>query len=203
MSNEANRGFRRKGLPPEGFGGEMVDAGAEPVSGAIPRGDMRAPMREESPKERAARRAQEIRGHRGPMDEGTDEFWVDPEMIPEGWTYEWKRRFLLGQEDSTHMVALARDGWEPVPVKRCPKHRAYMPSDWQGMTIERKGMILMERPMELTEEIRQMNNFRARKQVRDKEAQLAGTPEGTMTRDHERVRPNIKKGWEAMPVPKE
>jgi hypothetical protein len=203
MSNEIMKTPRRKGPPPEGFNDEYSDMAAEPVSKLASRGDMRPEMREESPKERAARRAAEIRGHRGPMDEGTDEFWIDPQMIPEGWTYEWKRRFLLGQEDSTHMVALARDGWEPVPVKRCAKHRAYMPSDWQGATIERKGMILMERPTELTEEIRQMNNFRARKQVRDKEAQLAGTPDGTMTRDDPRVRPQIKKGWEAMPVPKE
>ena len=203
MSNEIIRTSRRKGPPPEGFDNELVDAGAEPVSNPIPRGDMRAAMREESPKERAARRAAEIRGHRGSMDEGTDEFWIDPEMVPEGWTYEWKRRFLVGQEDNTHMVALARDGWEAVPVNRCAKHRAYMPHDWQGTTIERKGMIMMERPSELTEEVRQRNLFRARKQVRDKEAQLAGTPDGTMTRDDPRVRPQIKKGWEAMPVPKE
>ena len=45
--------------------------------------------------------------------------------------------------------------------------------------------------------------FAARKQVRDKEAQIAGTPDGTMTRDHAKVRPQIKKGFEAMPIPKE
>ena len=31
--------------------------------------------------------------------------------------------------------------------------------------------------------------------------QLAGTPDGTMTRDHAQVKPNIKKSFEAMPVP--
>jgi hypothetical protein len=64
-------------------------------------------------------------------------------------------------------------------------------------------MILMERPTELTEEVRDMQYRNARKQVRDKEAQLAGTPDGTMTRDHDRVRPTIKKSFEAMPIPKE
>lgn len=170
---------------------------------AVPRNEMRGAMREEDPRARAARRAAEIRGHRGPMDEGTDEFFIDPDMVPEGWTYEWKRKLLLGQEDPSHMVALYRDGWEPVPLHRDLKHKAMMPSNWDGETIERKGMILMERPSELTQEAREANYMRARKQVRDKEAQLAGTPEGTMTRDHKDARPVIKKSYEAMPIPKE
>ena len=41
---------------------------------------------------------------------------------------------------------------------------------------------------------------RARDQVRAKEAQLAGTPEGTLTRDDPRVAPKIKKGYEPIPV---
>lgn len=200
MSDEIVRTPRRKGPPPQGF--EGVSA-AEPVANALPRGDMRPAMREESSRERAARVAAEIRKHRGPMDEGTDEFFIDPEMIPEGWDYQWKARFVMGEEQSSHIVQLRRDGWTPVPVDRCARHRGYMPSSWEGSTIERKGMILMERPMELTEEVLATNLYRARKQVRDKEAQLAGTPDGTMTRDDPRVRPQIKKGWEAMPVPKE
>jgi hypothetical protein len=200
MNNEIQRTNRRRGRPPEGF--EANDT-VEQASASVPRDEMRTAMREENAKERAARRAAEIRGHRGPMDEGTDEFWFDAGMVPEGWTYEWKRRFLLGAEDPTHMVQLARDGWEPVPLNRDRNHRAMMPSNWEANTIERKGMILMERPSELTDEVREMNMLRARKQVRDKEAQLGGTPDGTMTRDHAQVRPQIKKGWEAMPVPKE
>jgi hypothetical protein len=160
-------------------------------------------MRDDDPRARAARRAAEIRGHRGDMDEGTDEFFIDPEMVPEGWTYEWKRRLLIGQEDPSHMVALYRDGWEPVPLNRDSRHRAMMPRGWGENTIERKGMILMERPTELTEEVRDMQLRAARKQVRDKEAQIAGTPDGTMTRDHKDARPVIKKSYEAIPIPKE
>jgi hypothetical protein len=78
-----------------------------------------------------------------------------------------------------------------------------MPAHFSGNTIERKGLILMERPTEIVEEVRRLQNQEARKQVRDKEAQLSGTPDGTLTRDHEQVRPKIKKGWEALPVAKE
>ena len=43
---------------------------------------------------------------------------------------------------------------------------------------------------------------KARMQVRAKEAQIAGTPDGTMTRDDARVRPQIKKSYAAMEIPK-
>ena len=36
-----------------------------------------------------------------------------------------------------------------------------------------------------------------------KEAQIAGTPDGTMTRDHALARPKINKSYEPIPIPKE
>ena len=77
-----------------------------------------------------------------------------------------------------------------------------MPSNWDGQTIERKGMILMERPKEISDEIRRIDQKRARDQVRTKEAQLAGAPDGTFTRDDPRVRPSIKKSFD-MPIPED
>jgi hypothetical protein len=164
------------------------------------RPDMRGAMTsEEDPRARAARRAAEIRGHVGSMDEGNDVFTLP--MAPAGWTYEWKRKSVLGQEDPAHQVALRRMGWDPVPADRHPE---MMPSNGVFDTIERKGMILMERPTELVEEARQIELLRARQQVRHKEAQLAGVPEGGLgNRDHPQVRPKIGKSYEAMPIPKE
>jgi len=196
MENYNEDAPRRRSRPVGGLEGGL---------GGIPREEMREPMREEAapedPRARAARRAAELRGHNISMDEGVDEFFVDPEMVPEGWTYEWKRHLLMGAEDPSYNVALARAGWEPVPLNRDAKHRAMMPMNWTGAYIERKGQILMERPTEIVEEARSIERRKARDQVRAKEAQLAGTPDGTMTRDHDRVKPNIKKGWEALPVP--
>lgn len=163
---------------------------------AVPRAEMRGELREESPLERAKRRAAELRGHVETIGDGVDEFTLP--QAPEGWTYEWKRRLLLGAEDPSHMVELEQAGWEPVPVRRHPE---FMPAGWAGATIERKGMVLMERPTEIVEEARRRHDYLARKQVRDKEAQIAGTPDGTMTRDHAQVRPQIKKGYEAIPIP--
>lgn len=171
----------------------------EPVA-AVPRAEMRSEVREEDSRARAARRAAEIRGHIGDMDQGVDEFFVDPSIIPEGWTYEWKRQSILGQEDATHQIHLARMGWEAVPARR---HPGMMPASWTKGTIERKGMILMERPTEVVEEARRIQNKAAKDQVRAKEAQIAGAPDGTMTRDHAQTRPKINKSFEAVPIPKE
>lgn len=154
--------------------------------------------REDDPKERARKRAQELRGHLGDLDEGTDDFYVDPESIPEGWTYEWKRHTVYGQEDPAYQVQLAREGWSAVPSSR---HPAMMPVGSSEAVILRKGCILMECPKEIIEERRQIEVRKARDQVRHKEAQIAGTPEGTMTRDHARTKPSIKKGYEPIPVP--
>lgn len=161
----------------------------------------RPEMRETDSRARAAERAAQIREHRGGNDrDEMDRFAIDQSVIPDGWAYEWKRKTLLGKEDPAYQVELARGGWEPVPANRHPET---MPQGGSFNTIERDGMILMERPKELTDEARQVELRRARNQVRAKEQQLNSAPEGTMTRDHAKVRPNISKGYEPMPVPKD
>lgn len=164
---------------------------------------LRPEMREEDPRARAAARVAQLREHVGDMSEGTDEFYVPPSLVPDGWTYEWKRHKIWNQEDPAYTVQLARDGWEEVPLHRNADHEAMMPRNWSGNTIERKGMVLMERPSEISEQVRRMDLMRARQQVRVKEQQLATTPDGTMTRDDSRVAPKINKSYEAIPIPKD
>lgn len=190
MSDEINQTPRRGRPPGSKTGG--VSAETEVI-----RGEMRAPAaREEDPRARAAKRAAEIRGHRTAqsLDE-TDRFKVNADEIPPGWTYEWKRKTVYGKEDPAYEVELARGGWEPVPASR---HPSMMPKG-KFETIERDGMILMERPKELSDDARAAELRRARLQVRSKEAQLNASPDGTFERD----RPTVKKSYEAMPIPKE
>lgn len=165
-----------------------------------PTTEMRKPMREDldDAKARAAKRAAELRSHLGELDEGTDEFYVDSNVIPDGWTYEWKRHTVYGQEDPSYQVALARAGWTPVPSSRHPE---MMPAGTQHEIIMRKGLILMECPTEIVMERHAIDLRNARNQVRHKEAQIAGTPDGTMTRNHAQARPKINKSFEAIPVP--
>lgn len=177
---------------------KAVSATAEP---SVERPPMRVNPKAEDPRERARRRAEQIREHLGELDEGTDEFFIPSQIIPDGWTYEWKRHTIYNQEDPAYTVQLAREGWEVVPVDRCPSHRAMMPATWTKNSIERKGMVLMERPIDITEEMRSIELRRARQQVRVKEQQLSATPDGTLSRDDPRVAPKIKKGYSPVEIP--
>ncbi len=174
----------------------------ETVIATTSRPDMRPPLRDDDPRAAAARRTAEIEGHLGDMNEGTDEFFFSPDQVPDGWTYEWKRRTIMGQEDPAYQVALARTGWEPVPSRRHPE---MMPFNWKGDTIERKGMVLMQRPKAITDRIEEMDRHRARNQIKAKEQQLNAAPPGTMENEFSdaRTRPVIKKSFEAIPIPKD
>ena len=153
----------------------------------------------ESPRERATRRAAEVRGNIGSMDEGTDDFYIDPSVIPDGWSYEWKMHTVFGKEDPSYSIALARKGWEPVETSRHPEMMATGNTE---KLITRKGMILMERPMELTEEAKRIEQRRARLQVKTKEEQLSTAKSGEFERNNkDSSLAKIKKGWEAMPIP--
>jgi len=179
--------------------GGAMDAVMNVSREAPARAPLRPAMREENPRERAKRRAAEIRDHvGGDLDEGTDEFYVPASAIPDGWTYEWKRITVMGQEDPAYQVQIAQKGWEAVPASRHPE---MMPHGWSGNTIDRKGQRLFERPREITDEARQIEMRRARSQVRIKEQQLTQAPDGQFGRDHAQVRPKISKGYEPMPIP--
>lgn len=189
---------RRRGRPPghvkKALDAETSLASEEVVSNRPP---MRPEMRAEDPRSRAAARAKELRDHLGSLDEGTDEFYFDPNNVPDGWSYEWKTRLVLGQENPAQQVALRRTGWEAVPVSRHPE---MMPNGAVGH-IERKGMVLMERPKEITDEVRNLDYRNARNQVRSKEQQLNSAPDGQFGRDHSQAQPKISKSYEPIPIP--
>lgn len=204
MSDISTNSTKRRGRPPRtspippDLIASDVEVNYTSETPGIERPSMRPSLREDDPRAAAARRAAEIRGHLGNMDEGTDEFRTPD--APPGWEYEWKRKTLLGQEDPAYQVQLARMGWDHVPTNRHPE---MMPSQGSHPTIERKGMVLMQRPAVISDEARAADLRRARNQVRVKEQQLNAAPDGTLTRDHASVRPQISKGYSPIPVPKD
>lgn len=166
---------------------------------AIDRGEIRRPVREEDPRTRAARRAQEIMGH-GSFSAGTsDNFYVDPDSIPPGWTYEWKRAETINKNDDAYEIELRRNGWEPVPSGRHPE---LMPPNSHANTITRNGMVLMERPQEVTEAVRRIELNEAR-ELQRLPHQLAGeSPRGTFERrNKDAPLAKIKSSYEPIMVP--
>jgi len=102
------------------------------------------------------------------------------------------------------MTTLKRAGWEEVPVDFDADHRSMMPANWNGNTIERDGQILMMRPSVITDEMRSIERRRAREQIQSKERQLNEAPPGQFERAHQnQPMSKVRKGYEAIPVPKE
>lgn len=90
-------------------------------------------------------------------------FDLDRAKIPPGMCYEWKRVSVFGQQDTENLVNVEANGWTAVPAERHPElsgKRAQVGSD-----ITRGGLMLMERPTEVTEESRELEEAAARNQV--------------------------------------
>lgn len=148
-----------------------------------------ASQHEETSIERAERRIAELKGHNNAnIDEGTDKFATP--MPPDGWSYEWKVKSVLGYVDAAYLQKMARSGWEPVDASRHPDMMA------RGAVgaIERDGMVLCERPAEITSEIKARDLRNARAQVRMKEGQMDPKGKGGMlSREDAVVAPKINK----------
>lgn len=193
-----NQVRKRLGRPPKAKVEAQPVVEAVAVEPIVDRPPMRPPMREEDPRAAAARRAAEIRSNQVD-DDGVDEFKLP--RAPDGWTYEWKTKSVMGAINHAHLTELRRQGWEEVPTARHPEE---MPLGGHDPVIERKGMILMQRPTVIVDEARAIQIAKARNQVRFKEEQLSGTPEGGLGhRNHDQVKPRISKGYEPLAVPKD
>lgn len=106
----------------------------------------------------------------------TDQFAFDRTMIPDGWDYEWKSYTVEGQEQVAHQTNLMQDGWTPVPADR---HAGLFMAPGAKGAIIRGGLMLMERPIELTKEAREEDRYRANRQLNDQKNQFGmGVPDG-------------------------
>lgn len=165
-----------------GFDKEAIPDGRSREGRAIREAIKSAPVAAEKPSkaDSLARAEARLRDIRGSLPEGgalRDKFWA-PEA-PHGWTYEWKVRTVMNEEQHSYQVELARNGWEPVPLNRHPE---LMPKGWKGETIEVEGLVLMERPAVLTQEDRAVEARNAREAVLTKEQQLRSGRDGDLGR---------------------
>lgn len=127
----------------------------------------RPAVREESPRDRAERRSAELRAVRVHEDDDeVDEFKILDGIIPEGWGYEWKTKFVFNQEDTGRMLEYRRQGWEEVPANRHPE---MMAKDSDEQFIVRKGMVLMECPATIIADFRLRDLNKARKQMGERQ----------------------------------
>lgn len=76
--------------------------------------------------------------------QGVDSLYFDPDIIPVGMDYNWKRASVFNKPDDSHMMGLRENHWTPVPKDR-----------HAGLMVEQGGLVLMERPAYLSEEAKQ------------------------------------------------
>ena len=90
--------FSKKAL--EAVVRDDADEMIETINASAPAApSIRPSLREDDSAARAKQRAAELRGHlEGEIVDGTDEFYIDPSVIPDGWYYEWKRHTIYGAE---------------------------------------------------------------------------------------------------------
>lgn len=127
-------------------------------------------------------------------EEGLGRFDVPKDIIPDGFSVEWKNTHIRGQPvDPSYQLKLQESGWMPAPVEI---FKSLVPEGYDGATIERDGQILMIRPIELTVRAREIESRKAAQQMGDKMAQLRATESGTM----DRVVNNFSRTFEKIPT---
>ena len=116
-----------------------------------------------------------------------DIFHIPPHLIPPGWDYQWNPYTVMGETQVSSQIAMAENGWRPVPADRHPGF--FMPEGYKGNII-RDGLVLEERPMELSMEARHEDKVKADALVRDNRAQFGlGSRIGHgMSEDQQRYR---------------
>jgi len=118
----------------------------------------------------------------------TDIFHIPPEIVPKNWDYQWNVIEVLGQAQTAMTLAMAENGWRPVPAGR---HKGmFMPASYpENGDIVRDGQRLEERPLILTLEARKEERMKADRQMRDQQEQLGLTQK--MPDGFSRENPNL------------
>lgn len=168
--------------PAEGFARELADQMRayvdEQIRQAMPeRGDpirSREPVREA--REKIRRGAVIAHDREGNViyrrrDGLTDPFSIPSELKDPRWDLQWVRVSTHGLEDVDNQVKMQENGWRPISAKRPGWEGRFMPPGYDG-AIQKGGLMLMERPMSLTEEARNDERQKVRGQTETQRAQF-------------------------------
>jgi len=125
-----------------------------------------------------------------------DGLYIDPQRIPEGMSYEWKRiEDVFGKPDDKYQYDMTRYGWLIVPAARHPEFFGRVSNgDLPGI---HKGLVLMERPKELTQDARLHDWNMAVQPVKDQTAKFKMSAHEMLPRRVTQARRN----YEAVDIP--
>lgn len=101
----------------------------------------------------------------------THDNYVNLDAVPPNVSLEWKRFSATGQESPFYLEALRKQGWEPVNPQEHPEWVS-LPPGYDATTVIVDGLILMERPMELTMEARDDDKILAARRMKEAKQRL-------------------------------
>lgn len=106
---------------------------------------------------------------------GIDQFEIPPELVPQGWSYQWNAVSVYNNADLTRSqnMQMYANGWRPVPADRHPGR--WTPLGKSGDIVV-DGQRLEERPLAMTEQAREEDIAVAKRQMRDRDQALMGGP---------------------------
>lgn len=147
---------------------------------------VREPVRATEPETADTVRPKKMRTRKGGA---TDRLHVPKELIPVGMDYQWVTDSVLGQPDVQTRMNYEANGWEAVPASRHPG--LFMPVGHTG-EINVGGLVLMERPIELTMEAREEERQAARipRQMQERAMLSGNIPGVTLETNHPSVKAN-------------
>lgn len=118
-------------------------------------------------------------------------FHIDEAMIPPNASWEWKTAKVGAQPQDDHIGQLMDNHWRKVDKTKYP-----------NLVTEKDGMILMERPLYLTQDARREDLAIALDQVERVSDSAIEAPSGTMTRSHASVKKNtvIKRDYNEVAI---
>jgi hypothetical protein len=83
----------------------------------------------------------------------SDPFAIPPDLREEDWDRQWVRVSVHGWEDVDNQVSMQENAWRPISANRPGWEGRFMPPGYVG-AIQKGGLMLMERPMSLSQEAR-------------------------------------------------
>ncbi len=136
-----------------------------------------------------------------------DKFHIPASDIPDGMDYQWAALTVMGKVDARAMAMLMQNRWTVVPLSRHPHYGSDGGLiDGQKGTrlgkeqilyedcIIREGMLLMERPMAITQFVRAHEKKKADDQVINQMQRVKMAPEGTLSGVNRQRNVSISKG---------
>lgn len=130
-----------------------------------------------------------------------DKFFIAASDVPDGMSYQWIAVTVDGAEQRNSMQGFEMNGWRPVKMHRYPGR--YGPALLNGRKNESPiildGLMLVERPIELTIEAREEELKAAHQLIRTRNEQFAPKLPGALDRDRRGTGLRAKRSIDRMP----